>query len=104
MFALSEVKLGLVPAVISPYVVAAIGARAARRAFISGEVFDAEQALAIGPLYDSVAAEALDDEVERVLYRSEEHTSERQSLMRIQMAVFCLKRKTQTLEEHTYTH
>src|SRR2546430_434007 len=40
-FALSEVKLGLVPAVISPYVVAAIGLRQARRYFTSGEVFDA---------------------------------------------------------------
>lgn len=67
-FALSEVKLGLVPAVISPYVVAAIGARAARRAFITGEVFDAEQALAMGLLHECVAAEALDDAVERCLH------------------------------------
>lgn len=67
-FALSEVRLGLVPAVISPYVVAAIGARAARRAFISGEVFDAEQALAIGLLHECVAAEALDNAVERALH------------------------------------
>lgn len=67
-FALSEVKLGLVPAVISPYVVAAIGARAARRAFISGEVFDAEQALAIGLLHECVAAEELDSAVERALH------------------------------------
>jgi methylglutaconyl-CoA hydratase len=43
-FALSEVKLGLVPAVISPYVVAAIGLRQARRYFTSGEVFDAATA------------------------------------------------------------
>lgn len=67
-FALSEVKLGLVPAVISPYVLAAIGARAARRAFITGEVFDAEQALAIGLLHECVAADDLDAAVDRCLH------------------------------------
>ncbi|MDP1698056.1 MAG: enoyl-CoA hydratase-related protein [Xanthomonadaceae bacterium] len=67
-FALSEVKLGLVPAVISPYVVAAMGARAARRAFITGEVFDAEQAQAVGLLHECVAAEMLDEAVERCLH------------------------------------
>ena len=43
-FCLSEVKLGLIPAVISPYVVAAIGPRAARRYFLSAESFDAGEA------------------------------------------------------------
>ncbi|AXS84827.1 MULTISPECIES: enoyl-CoA hydratase-related protein [Marinobacter] len=43
-FCLSEVKLGLIPAVISPYVVSAIGERQARRYFISAEVFNARQA------------------------------------------------------------
>ncbi len=43
-FCLSEVKLGLIPAVISPYVVRAIGERQARRYFISAEVFSARQA------------------------------------------------------------
>ncbi len=47
-FCLSEVKLGLIPAVISPYVVRAIGERQARRYFISAEVFDAAQAQAFG--------------------------------------------------------
>ncbi|WP_152206295.1 enoyl-CoA hydratase-related protein [Marinobacter changyiensis] len=47
-FCLSEVKLGLIPAVISPYVVRAIGERQARRYFISAEVFDAQQAQAFG--------------------------------------------------------
>jgi methylglutaconyl-CoA hydratase len=50
-FALSEVKLGLVPAVISPYVIAAIGLREARRLFITGEVFDAATAARIGLLH-----------------------------------------------------
>ena len=47
-FCLSEVKLGLIPAVISPYVVRAIGERQARRYFLSAEVFDADQACEFG--------------------------------------------------------
>ncbi len=47
-FCLSEVKLGLIPAVISPYVVRAMGARAARRYMLSAEVIDAERACALG--------------------------------------------------------
>ena len=56
-FAFSEVKLGLIAATISPYVIAAVGARRARRLFSSGEVFDAEQARAFG-LIDEVVADA----------------------------------------------
>lgn len=67
-FSLSEVKLGLVPAVISPYVIAAIGAREARRLFISGEVFDAATAARIGLLHDAVPAEQLDAAIERTLH------------------------------------
>jgi methylglutaconyl-CoA hydratase len=67
-FALSEVKLGLVPAVISPYVVAAIGVREARRLFISGEVFDATTAARIGLLHACVSAGELDEAIERQLY------------------------------------
>jgi methylglutaconyl-CoA hydratase len=67
-FALSEVKLGLVPAVISPYVVAAIGARHARRYFASGEVFDAAEAHRIGLLHQVVPADELDAAVERAVH------------------------------------
>jgi len=67
-FSLSEVKLGLVPAVISPYVTAAIGARHARRLFISGEVFDAAEAVRIGLLHEAVAADQLDAAVARTLH------------------------------------
>lgn len=67
-FSLSEVKLGLVPAVISPYVTAAIGVRQARRLFVSGEVFDAAEALRIGLLHESVAADQLDAAVDRALH------------------------------------
>lgn len=67
-FALSEVKLGLVPAVISPWVVAAIGLRHARRLFVTGEVFDAAHAARIGLLHECVPAAALDEQVERALH------------------------------------
>jgi methylglutaconyl-CoA hydratase len=67
-FALSEVKLGLVPATIAPYVVQAIGARQARRLFASGEVFDAAEAARIGLLHQCVATGELDDAVDRQLH------------------------------------
>ena len=59
-FCLSEVKLGLSPATISPYVLRAIGERAARRYFLSAEVFDAEAAHRIGMLSVLVESKELD--------------------------------------------
>ena len=64
-FGLTESRLGLLPAVISPYVIAAIGARQARRWFASAEVFDADTALRIGLLHDVVNATTLDTAVQR---------------------------------------
>src|ERR687887_163600 len=64
-FAFSEVKLGIVPAVISPFALAKIGPSAARRYFVTGERFDAETALRIGLVHE-VAAD-LDRAVERML-------------------------------------
>ena len=58
VFALTEVRLGLLPAVISPYVVAAIGARAARRVFLTAERFDAFEANRLGLVHEVVADEA----------------------------------------------
>ncbi|MDE2155981.1 MAG: enoyl-CoA hydratase/isomerase family protein [Xanthomonadaceae bacterium] len=66
-FGLTEVKLGLVPAVISPYVIAAIGLRHARRLFLTGEIFDAAAALRIGLLHQVVATDALDESVQHTL-------------------------------------
>ncbi len=66
-FGLTEVKLGLVPAVISPYVIAAIGLRRARRLFLTGEFFDAATAQHIGLLHEAVPREQLDEAVARVL-------------------------------------
>lgn len=68
-FGLTETKLGLVPAVISPYVVDAIGARQARRYFQTAEIFDAREALRIGLLHECVEDERLDIAVEAVLQR-----------------------------------
>ncbi|WP_317928890.1 enoyl-CoA hydratase/isomerase family protein [Halioxenophilus sp. WMMB6] len=59
-FSLSEVKIGLIPATISPYVIAAIGARAARRYFVTAERFSAESALQLGLVSELVEAEAMD--------------------------------------------
>jgi methylglutaconyl-CoA hydratase len=66
-FAFTEVRLGLAPAVISPYVIAAIGARQARRLFATGEAFDAAGALDIGLVHGVVAPDALDAGVEAVV-------------------------------------
>ncbi|MCF7220781.1 enoyl-CoA hydratase-related protein [Marilutibacter chinensis] len=64
-FGLTEARLGLLPAVISPYVIAAIGPRQARRLFATAEILDADEARRIGLLHRVVAAEALDEAVQR---------------------------------------
>ena len=67
-FCLSEVKIGLSPAVISPFVVGAIGERAARRYFLSAEAFDAQKAEQLGLLHDVVADEvALAEQGEQLI-------------------------------------
>lgn len=66
-FALSEVKLGLIPSAIGPYVVAAIGPRQARRWFQTGEVFDAATALSIGLVHEVVEAGALQARVGEIV-------------------------------------
>jgi len=69
VFALSEVRLGLVPAVISPFVVQAIGARAARRYFLTAERFDAATARDLGLVHRVVPAADLAAEGRQVLAR-----------------------------------
>lgn len=66
-FCLSEVKLGLIPATISPYVIRAMGARAAHRYFLTAERFDAAEALRIGFVHAVVPAEQLDAQVDLLL-------------------------------------
>lgn len=67
VFAFSEVKLGIVPAVISPFVLRRIGLGHARALFITGERFDARRAERMGLVHVACAADALDDEVQRVI-------------------------------------
>ncbi|HET9699424.1 MAG TPA: enoyl-CoA hydratase/isomerase family protein [Burkholderiales bacterium] len=62
-FALSEVRLGLVPAVISPWVLQALGPRQARRYFLTGERFDAADAYRLGLVHDICEIEDLDGHV-----------------------------------------
>ena len=67
-FALSEVKLGLIPATIGPYVVEAIGARQARRYMLTGEKFDAAEAFRIGLVHDIVPSiDDLDGRINELL-------------------------------------
>jgi len=64
-FGLTEVRLGLIPATIGPYVVARMGAAKARRVFFSGRVFDADHAQALDLLAAVVAPDDLDAAIER---------------------------------------
>lgn len=66
-FSLSEVRLGLLPAAISPYVVAAIGPRQARRYFLTAERFDAEMAMRIGLVHEVAPREDLEQTGQRIL-------------------------------------
>ncbi|MGE0143539.1 MAG: enoyl-CoA hydratase-related protein [Planctomycetota bacterium] len=67
VFGLTEVKLGIVPAVISPFVMQKIGASRARTLFLTGERFDGREAERIGLVHRAVSANELDTEVERVV-------------------------------------
>jgi methylglutaconyl-CoA hydratase len=66
-FSLSEVRLGLIPAVISPYVLDAIGVRHGRRFFLSGEVMSAKKARRIGLVHEITKRERLDEAIEHQL-------------------------------------
>lgn len=66
-FCLSETRLGIVPAMISPYVLRAIGERTARRYFQTAEVFDAREAHRIGLLHEVVEPAALDERIAKLL-------------------------------------
>jgi methylglutaconyl-CoA hydratase len=69
VFSLSEVKLGIVPACIAPYVIGRIGQRAAREFFLTGERFPAEKALEIGLVNRVAAHDQLDDAVKELTDR-----------------------------------
>jgi methylglutaconyl-CoA hydratase len=67
-FCLSEVRLGLIPATISPYVIRAIGERASRRYFLTAERFDAQEARRIGLVHEVVAEDQLDHEIDKLVH------------------------------------
>lgn len=67
VFGTTEVRLGIIPAVIGPYVVRAVGPRVARRLMLSGERIDAAEARRIGLVHEVVPTGALDEAVERVV-------------------------------------
>jgi methylglutaconyl-CoA hydratase len=66
-YCLSEVKIGLIPATISPYVLRAMGTRAAQRYFLTAERFTAAEAHRIGFVHEVVAADALDAKVAEIV-------------------------------------
>ncbi|MEJ8859369.1 enoyl-CoA hydratase/isomerase family protein [Variovorax robiniae] len=66
-YCLSEVKIGLIPATISPYVLRAMGTRAAQRYFLTAERFSAAEAHRIGLVHEVVAADALDAKVDEIV-------------------------------------
>jgi len=66
-FCLSEVKIGLIPATIGPYVVAAMGARAAHRYMLTGERFSAAEAYRIGLVHEIAPAEKMDEKIDELL-------------------------------------
>ncbi len=65
-YCLSEVKLGLIPATISPYVIRAMGARAAHRYFLTAERFSAQEALRLGFVHEVVQADEHDTKVDEI--------------------------------------
>jgi methylglutaconyl-CoA hydratase len=68
LFGFTEVKLGIIPAVISPFVLAKIGVSHARALFLTGERFDAQRALAIGLVHEIAAdEEELDEAIDRIV-------------------------------------
>lgn len=66
-FGMTEVRIGLIPATISPYVIRAIGARATQRYFLTAERFGADQALRLGLVHEVCAADALDARIAEVV-------------------------------------
>lgn len=66
-FCLSEVRIGLIPATISPYVIEAMGARVCRRYFQTAEVFSARRARRLGLLSEAVTEDELDSTIDEIL-------------------------------------
>ncbi|MEH6467936.1 MAG: enoyl-CoA hydratase/isomerase family protein [Porticoccus sp.] len=65
-FAFSEVKIGLIPATISPYIIESMGSRAVRRYFITGETLNAQQAVQLGLINETVEETQMDNTIEQL--------------------------------------
>ncbi|MCP3870809.1 MAG: enoyl-CoA hydratase/isomerase family protein [Gammaproteobacteria bacterium] len=91
VFGLTEVRLGLIPAVISPYVIAAIGERAARRWFLTAGRFDVREAHRIGLVHEVVGEDQLSGAVEKLL--SELYLAGPQALMAAKDLIFAVSRR-----------
>jgi methylglutaconyl-CoA hydratase len=100
-FALSEVKIGLVPSTISPYVIATIGERHAKRYFMTAERFDANTALQISLVHEAVEERFLDDKVEQLITMILSNGPE--AVVAAKQLVFAISGKAidSTLIEHT---
>ncbi|MFY0701762.1 MAG: enoyl-CoA hydratase/isomerase family protein [Bermanella sp.] len=101
-FCLSEVKIGLSPAVISPFVVAAIGERTARRYFLTAEAFDATQAETFGLLHEVVSDETALEEKANVLIQALLNNSP-QAMAKTKQLIQTVARGdiNQTMRDHT---
>jgi len=100
-FSLSEVRLGLIPAVISPYVIAAIGQRQARRYFQTAEIFDAQRAKSIGLLHEVVDEAQLDDVLQQLLIDLRQAAPQALSEVKKLMATVAAVPVTDDLIEYT---
>ncbi len=101
MFAVSEVRVGLVPATIAPYLVASIGPRAARRYCLTGESFSAAEAMRLGLVHKIAPLPALDEEVEKILSSLLEGGPLSQARAKRMIAEVAGRPVTQALMAHT---
>lgn len=91
-FCLSEVKIGLVPAVISPYVIRAMGERQARRYFLSAEIISCDQALTFGLVHEIVEdANQLDQAAERFIHQLGQNSP--QAMQAAKQLIFAVSHK-----------
>ncbi|WP_339884351.1 enoyl-CoA hydratase/isomerase family protein [Vreelandella maris] len=100
-FCLSEVKIGLSPAVISPYVQRALGERQMRRYALTAEVMDAEIALALGLVHLVVEHDKLDDEVDTLLATLLAGSPQAQRATKALMAAVAKAPDSDETREHT---
>ncbi len=102
-FCLSEVRLGLAPATIGPYVVRALGHRRARRYMLTAEVFDAIQARTMSLVHEVVPQDELDDEVARMTEALLQGGSQAQSACKKLLSTLDNPAAIPNIDEHTAT-